>query len=971
MLNTLKRTLSDRDRPELDEPLTPTLAEPRDAPAIIDEPSLERRFLEAVEKNPSSAAARAALIAVGRDVMTTGRAEIKRRFQDAGGGGDACVHEQAHLMDCVIAAYANITISHLYPSPNPTKAERFAIAATGGYGRGELFPYSDIDLLFLLPYKRTHRVEQTIEAVLYFLWDLGLKVGHAVRTADDCIKTARQDTTIRTCLLESRPLWGDRKLYGDFRRRFDKAFVSSQALTFVEAKLAEREIRHQKLGDSRYFLEPNIKESKGGLRDLQTLLWIARYVYRVDRIADLRDKGVFTHEEVLRHTKAQQFLWTLRCNLHYLTNRGEERLTFDVQREIAQRMGYADRDAEATATKGVERFMKHYFLIAKHVGDLTRTLCASLEANRQRKPRLGLNFFIRGQQTIEGFSIDGGRLDVEDDRHFRDHPVDMIRLFRVAQVNGLDIHPHALLLINRALRLIGPKIRNDPEANRLFMEILTADQQAEATLRKMNEAGVLGRFVEDFGRVVAQMQFDMYHVYTVDEHTLQAVGTMHAIDKGELAETVPDATAVMGAVLSRRALYVGILLHDIAKGRGGDHSEIGAKIARKLGPRLGLSDEETETVEWLVRYHLAMSWAAFRRDVDDDKTVEDFVASVGSPERLRLLFVLTTADIHAVGPGRWNGWKATLLSRLYQRAMERMSGGFNAQAQDRRIRASQESVRAALTTWSEADIDAFLAKGYPPYWLSLDTDTHVHHASIVRAANREGRALTVETRIDRARQITEVTILTADHPGLFSQLSGALTVSGANIVEARIFTLSDGMALDVFLVQDAATGAVFDAPDKLARLSTAIELSQSGDLDIRVELAKRSRSIGSRTKAFRVPRRVLFDDQASNTHTVIEVNGRDRPGLLFDVTQTLFDLRLQISSAKISTYGARIVDVFYVKDAYGLKVTHEQKKEQIRAALTQALGGDDDPPAVEDKAAAAEGGTAGKAKSGREAEAAE
>ena len=944
MLVSLRRSSAARDIVPVDRAI-PGDRIPAAPKAIIDQDDLMARLVERSSGQVAGTGLRAELLGDLREALAHGREEIRRRFLDDQSGGETCLREHSYLMDRLIVALADITVSRLYPAPNPTMAERFAIVATGGYGRGELAPFSDIDLLFLLPYKRTHRVEQTIEAILYFLWDLGLKVGHAVRTTDECLKAAKQDTTILTCLLEARPLWGDARLYEEFHRRFAKQIAAGNSRSFVEAKLAERDERHRKLGDSRYVLEPNVKDGKGGLRDLQTLGWIARYVYGVDDLAQLVEREVLTKAEVARLTKARQFLWTVRCHLHYVTNRAEERLTFDVQREIARRMGYADRDASASSTASVERFMKHYFLNAKHVGDLTRVVCSALEAGRQSAPRRGLSFLMRGQKMLDGFVIDGGRLDVADASQFRNAPIDMIRLFRTAQEHALDIHPHALMLISRSLRLIGPKLRKDPAANSLFLDILTAQRGAEATLRQMNEAGVLGRFVEDFGRIVAQMQYDMYHVFTVDEHTLLAIGTLHRIENGELRERLPHSTEVMATIQSRRALYVAMMLHDIAKGRGGDHSLLGARIARKLGPRFGLDEQETETVEWLVRHHLLMSRAALKRDIDDDKTIHDFVGVVASPERLRLLLVLTTADINAVGPGRWNAWKASLLNQLYERAMARMTGGFDAAPRDRRVRAAQEALRAALPDWDPADVDAYIAKAYPPYWLSLDTDTHAHHARMVRIAEREQRALTVETRTDRDAQITEATILTPDHPGLFSQLAGALALSGANIVEARIFTLSDGMALDVFLLQDATVGGAFDSSDKLARLSVILERSLSGAMRLDSELAKRVPALPSRTRSFSVQPRVLVDDQASRTHTVIEVNGRDRPGFLFTVTKTLTDLGLQISSAKVSTFGERAVDVFYVKDVFGLKLTHAQKIEQIRAALQHALADPDCAPA--------------------------
>ncbi|WP_209877013.1 [protein-PII] uridylyltransferase [Azospirillum soli] len=902
--------------------------------AIISRRKLTEELEALVDEHGTGDKLRPAVIACLRTALNNGRAEVRARFE-AKGSGEDCVQQNCYLADRLIKTLADFTVQHIFPSANPTSGEVFDIAATGGYGRGELAPFSDIDLLFLLPYKRTPRVEQVVEYMLYILWDLGLKVGHAVRSVDDCIRQSKADVTIRTAILEGRYLWGPRKLFNDLRKRFDKEVVVGTGPEFVEAKLAERDNRHLKLGDSRYVLEPNLKDGKGGLRDLQTLFWIAKYLYRVESVDELVGKKVLLPEEAQRFAKAQNFLWTARCHLHYLTGRMEDRLTFDVQTQISERMGYT----EHAGTKGVERFMKHYFLVAKDVGDLTRIFCAALEAESKRPPKFNILRLaaLTRRKDVEGFIVDGERLNVRNDRQFKEQPLDMIRLFHVAQQNDIDIHPHALRAITRSLSVVGPKLRMDPEANRLFLEILTGPKDPEITLRRMNEAGVLARFIPDFGRVVAQMQYDMYHVYTVDEHTLFALGILHKIEMGELTDELPLSSEVIHKVVSRRALYVAVLLHDIAKGRGGDHSVLGARVAEKLCPRLGLTAEETETVAWLVRWHLAMSYTAFKRDLEDEKTVRDFVSLVQSPERLRLLLVLTVADIRAVGPQRWNNWKATLLRELYNRSEETMSGGLTVDGRGRRIQAAQAALRAELTDFDDADFERHVALGYPAYWLAFDAETLGRHARLIREATRDNRPLTVDTRIDRGRAITEVTIYATDHHGLFSRLAGALAASGADIVDAKIFTMTNGMALDVFTVQDAAGGGAFESGDKLAKLSVMIERVLSGQLKPLHDLATRKAPHASRTRVFHVPPRVLIDNNASTTHTVIEVNGRDRPGLLYALTRALSGLTLQISSAKISTYGEKAIDVFYVKDVFGLKVTHDSKLAQIKERLLHAL----------------------------------
>ena len=881
--------------------------------------------------------------------LVAGHAEIRRRFEERGGSGGQTVRAGAFLIDQIVRLAYDFADRHVYPLPNPTTAERVTIAAVGGYGRAELAPQSDIDLLFVRPYKSSPRIEQLVEFVLYMLWDLGLKVGHATRSVDECVRLAREDQTIRTALLESRYLWGDDKLFLELKKRFFVEVAKGTAADFVEAKLDERNKRHQRTGDSRYVLEPNVKDGKGGLRDLHTLFWIGKYLHRVDSVSDLVLKGVFTAEEAAKFEKCQEFLWSVRCHLHYVAGRPEDRLTFDVQSEIGRRMGYTDH----RGSRGVERFMKHYFLVAKDVGDLTRIFCAALEIEEGKKATLATgrwkSLFKRGAKKLgDGrFAIESGRLTVAREDVFEKDPVNFLRLFRVAQESEIDVHPYALRLVRQSLRRIDANLRADPEANRLFMDMLT-DSRAEVTLRRLNEAGVFGRFVPDFGRVVGQMQHDMYHVYTVDEHTIFAIGILHRIEAGELKADHPLASDVIHQVVSRRALYLSVLLHDIAKGRGGDHSIIGAEVALKLGPRLGLSEEETETVAWLVRWHLAMSATAFKRDIQDPQAIRAFAEQVQSPERLRLLLCLTVADIRAVGPGVWNNWKATLLRELYNRTAEALAGDFGETGTLQRVAIAQARLREELRDWSDKDFAWFAGLAYPAYWLTLDQVSQARHARFVREAENASLPLAIDTRIDRARSITEITIYTDDHPGLFSRIAGAIAYGGANIVAANVFTLSNGRALDTFSIQEAggdhdAQPAAFTRPEKLARLAAYIEQALGGRLRLREQLRKRP-AIPSRMRVFTVPPRVLIDNLASKYHTLVEVNGRDRVGFLHDVTSAITSLGLSIRMAKITTYGERAVDVFYVVDVFGQKISDEDKLDRARETLLAALA---DPDAAE------------------------
>ncbi|MFN4090503.1 MAG: [protein-PII] uridylyltransferase [Alphaproteobacteria bacterium] len=873
---------------------------------------------------------RARILDEVKQALAAGRRQIQSAFL-AGAPVHDTMAANADLIDQLLRDLLDFALRYVFPAPNPTTGDRICVAAVGGYGRGELAPWSDIDLLFLLPYKKTPRSEQVVEYVLYMLWDTGLKVGHSTRTVDECLRLARDDSTIATSLLESRWIWGETELYEELRRRFRTELVQGTGPAFLEAKLAERDQRHRRLGDSRYVLEPNVKDGKGGLRDLHTLYWIAKYLYQVEDATDLVGRGVLTRAELRRFEKAEEFLSTVRCHLHYLADRPEDRLTFDMQIEIGARMGYTDR----AGTRGVERFMKHYYLTAKDVGDLTRIFCATLEAEHRRRPRFDLSRILPRGRSIGAFRVEAGRLTVRDAEAFSSDPVNLLRLFHIAQARDFDVHPHALRLVTRNLRLVDAVLRADAEANRLFVEMLTSRHDPETTLRRLSEAGVLARFIPAFGRVVAQMQYDMYHTYTVDEHTIRAIGILDRIETGELADTAPVATEAVAKIVSRRALYLAAFLHDIAKGRGGDHSILGAKVAEEMCPRLGLTPEETETVAWLVRYHLLMSNTAFKRDLNDPQTIRDFVATVRSPERLRLLLVLTVADIRAVGPDVWNNWKATLLRSLYFRAEEELSGGVDATPRKGRLDKALAALRTELPDWDDERFARHTAEAPAYYWLSADTATLTRQARLVDQARQSDPPFVVEARVAADRDATELSVCTPDHPGLFSRIAGAIALTGGNIVAARIFTLGSGLALDTFWIQ-SDDGHAYDRPERLARLEGRIRDALAGRIDLRKELRKQP-AWPTRTSVFTVQPRVLIDNRASGTHTLIEVNGRDRPGFLYDVARALSGAGAQIASARISTFGETAIDVFYVKDVFGLKIEHEGKLRQLREALLQAM----------------------------------
>ncbi|MGB3810462.1 MAG: [protein-PII] uridylyltransferase [Parvibaculum sp.] len=899
---------------------------------IVD-PSRLKTQLDAiaVAHKGNGEAQKRALVEVFKATLAAGRAKARERLEQGAHRGRACAESLCYLQDTIIRALHDYAVEQVYPVANPSSAENLSIAAVGGYGRGTLAPGSDIDLLFLLPYKQTPWGESVVEYMLYVLWDLGLKVGHSTRTVTDCIRLAREDFTIRTALLEARYLDGDEKLFAELEKRFDEEVVKGTGNEFVEAKLAERDIRHRRSGESRYLVEPNVKDGKGGLRDLNTLFWIAKYLYRVKQSSDLIKEGVFTRQEYATFRKAEDFLWAVRCELHFVAGRAEERITFDIQTEMANRLGYHGH----AGLKAVERFMKHYFLVAKDVGDLTRIFCAALE-DQERKKKPGIGRFmqkLRRKKVIKGFKLEGDRLSFTSDKAVENDPVNLVRIFHVADADGLDIHPDALKLVTRSLKFIGAELRADAEANRLFLEILTSRKEPERTLRLMNEAGVLGRFVPDFGRIVALMQFNMYHHYTADEHLLRAIGILSEVEKGGEHTDHPLATEIMSKIQSRNALFMSVFLHDIAKGRDEDHSDAGERIARHLCPRLGMSAGETETVAWLVKNHLVMSDVAQRRDISDPRTVKDFADLVQSPERLKMLFVLTVVDIKAVGPGVWNGWKAQLLRELYFETAALLQGGESAVNRAGRVAEAKEALGLRLADWPEAERANYKARHTDGYWLAFDTDTQERHARLI--AEAKGAALTVAAQPEPTRDVTVLTLYAEDHPGLFSRFAGACAILGMNIVDAKIFTTRDGMALDMLWVQDEAGGAISE-PRRIKRLEETIRKVLAGEV-LPPEMIEQRFKGESRTEAFSIAPQVFIDNDASDTYTVIEVNGLDRPGLVHALTKALFHLGLTIGSAHITTYGERAVDVFYVKDVIGHKVTNANKKKAVERHLLDAL----------------------------------
>jgi [protein-PII] uridylyltransferase len=908
--------------PDPDAALAPRLgAAPCD---IYDHTDIDARIAAAAQ-SANAAQVRIQTVQIVREAQTAGRAAIAAAFEAHPFDAAAMTASYTYLTDGMIKSVLKVATRFLHPAPKDAPA--LSVIGVGGYGRGEMAPFSDVDLLFLVPARITPWASSVIESMLYILWDLKMKVGHSSRTIRDCVQLAAEDYTIQTALLEHRYVCGDRALATKLDETLKRELFSGSGRDFIEAKLAERDSRHIKQGE-RYVVEPNVKEGKGGLRDLQSLFWIAKFIHGVEHSADLVAAGVFREDEYETFRQAENFLWAVRGHLHLLSKRATEQLTFDMQVSVAEAMGYEDRNGR----RAVEVFMQAYFRHATAVGDITRIFLTKLEDMHVKSEPLLERLFRRRPRIKDGYTVVHNRIAIADDKAFLSDPINLLHLFEEALRTGMLIHPDAMRTVKANLHLIDDTLRNTPEAQRMFLDLLLKHGNPERALRRMNELGVLAAFIPEFEPIVAMMQFNMYHSYTVDEHIIQTIANLARIEKSELEEELPVASSILKRGVNRKVLYVALLLHDIGKGRPEDHSILGAQIVRKVGPRLGLKQDEVDTVEWLVRYHLLMSDMAQKRDIADPRTVRDFAKAVQTVKRLDLLCVLTVCDIRGVGPTTWNNWKAVLIRALYRQTKRGLETGLEDLNRTSRGAEAKKTLRAALPDWPKKALKLETSRHYDPYWQGLHVTAHVAFANMLRDINTDG--VIIDLHPDEDRDATRACFVMPDHHGIFSRLAGALALVGANVVDARSYTTKDGYITDAFWIQDSE-GNAYEA-SKLPRLRQMIEKTLRGEVIAREALKSRDK-IKKRERAFRVPTSITFDNDGSEIYTIIEVDTRDRPGLLYDLARTLAGANVYIANAVIATYGEQVVDTFYVKDMFGLKYYSESKQRSLERRLRDAI----------------------------------
>lgn len=859
---------------------------------------------------------RGQVLDVLKGALQTALASAEDLFIHGRIGGIEMASLIAGIHDDVICALYDYAERHQFSQSASKLSENFAFCAVGGYGRAEMAPQSDVDLLFLINDKDgSAETDAFTEFMLYMLWDLGLKLGHATRTLDQSISLAKEDQTILTSLLDLRFLRGNRLLADKLYSKFRKDVTKGKGRNYIAAKLEERDIRHTQEGNSRYVIEPNIKEGKGGLRDLHVLYWIAKFLDKDNKIITPQyTKGyvalnLLDENAAMRFARAADYLWRARIWLHLESKRPTEKLSFDKQTILCRKMGYASGAVEVA----VEKFMREYFTNAREVGAITRVACAKLEAEKSMRLPAGLDSFLPGSKRNlknKALILDHGRLSFADPMQIRHDPSIIMQLFETAGRRNVDIHPDAFSEINFRLNIIDTDFRRDPFNSKIFQKILLGAKAPYATLKAMNEAGVLGRYLLEFGGIVARTQFNMHHAYTVDEHTLRLVDNLDDIEKGRLSEEHPLVSEIVKSFTSeqRLILHLTCLLHDTGKGQG-DQCIEGAQLGRRACRRLGLSKNVTDTVAWLIRRHLDMSETAQRRDISDPDTIAEFANLIGSIERLNLLAVLTVIDIRSVGPGIWNDWKGVLLRNLYA-ATARYLEGHKDLAPKARADAAKEQLKEKLPSSMAERISPILNDLSENYWLNFDMENLLRHSRFYDQVMRDGISHAVQTRIVKTRDITELWVLTQDRKGLFADLTKAISSSGASITGARLHTSDNGRVMNVFYLQ-SAEGLAFGRASNHA-LEVLRKRAQAA-LDSTVDNISIPKPIISRRlEAIPVKPRIRFLQNALNGTTILEIEGRDRPGLLHDLASILRDHNVEVLSAHIEVVGTKAIDAFYI-----------------------------------------------------------
>ncbi|MEM4657863.1 MAG: [protein-PII] uridylyltransferase [Candidatus Methanosuratincola sp.] len=834
--------------------------------------------------------------------------------------GTALAHKRAAAIDSLI----KMALGEL----GYTESQGVAIVALGGYGRQELCPYSDIDILFLYDPGKCSLAKEICESLLYNLWDINLKVGHSIRTIKECMELAHDDdVTILTSLLDGRFLWGDLALWETLDRRLYRELLPSISSVYIEKKLAEYEKRIDKYGRSVYILEPHVKEGEGGLRDIHAALWIAKAKFKVKSFKDLLHLTVILQRDLRVFEKGLDFLLTIRSHLHYLAGRQEDRLSFQWQEEVARFLGYKD----IGELPGIERFMRVYYLHANMITDHSRKLIDRCTY----KPKV--RFHAHKTVPLEhGFIVRGGELSVSNHNMLKEKPENMMRAFEYSDRHGVKLSPFLLDLIRDSVHLIDDKTRRNPELNASFLRLLKTGKNVAQALFEMNRIRLLGHYIPEFGKIVCLAQHDAYHVYTVDVHSIFMIRELEERQKAESDDGFSLITELAKKVKNRHILYLACLFHDMGKGQGRNHAKKGALMVPKIAERMGLSKSETAQLKFLVRRHLIMTHLSQRRDIHDEDLIHKFAETVKSLETLNLLYLLTFADIRSVGPDVWTNWKDMLLRELYMRTAPILAKGRRErESPEKRVKLLTQKVIEKLgAEMEEKRITDFLAPMPVSYFLSFNASKIAEH---IRKFESKAGAIGFDITHNPVEGYDEFTFWGSDEVGIFSKLCGVLTANGINILGARIVTRDDGRILDVFYVNKRGESTCHEK-EVWEKIQKELMGVLTGEIDVEELVQKRKRYQPIYQKPIpRYPSRIEFDNESSSKYTVIDIYAHDREGLLYDVTKTLTHLGLSIEYAKISTKVDQVADVFYVRDLESGKIFDTERLEEIKKALLEAI----------------------------------
>ena len=804
-----------------------------------------------------------------------------------------------------------------------------SVLALGGYGRKELCPYSDIDLMFLYKPRNKTLAKDVTEKILYLLWDLGLDVGHSVRTIDECIELAQDedDTTILTSMLDSRYVYGDKSLHSEFDKAIYEDLLPGISGKFIQSKIKENEDRINRFGRSVYLLEPNLKESEGGLRDINYALWIAQAKFKVKSFSELLPKGVLIEKELKTFEKGLNFLLLIRSELHYLAGRAEDRMSYEFQESIARFLGF--KDAELPA---VERFLRIYYLRANDIREQSRRLIERCTADQSK---------VKASKKIKlqhGFIIQGGALSVTDPEEFKENRANLMRAFEYSDKNGVRMSSYLMDLIRDQVSVtnIDENVRTDPEFNASFLRILRKGKNVADVLFEMNRLRLLGYYIPEFGKIVCMAQHDAYHVYTVDVHSIFMVREIENLLSYMHYDELPLLTKTAESLVSRHVLYLACLFHDMGKGEGRDHAQKGAAMISRISKRMGLTKYESEQLEFLVKHHLIMSHFAQRRDIHDYTMIVRFAKSVKTLETLSLLYLLTYADIKSVGPDVWTNWKGMLLKELFIRTAKVLEQGEfkKEEPEDRLERVSREVAKTLGRKFSKKKVKEILQGMPDSYFLGFSPNKIATHIEFMnRFKNKAGFEITYFPN----QQFDELNVWGFDRSGIFSSLCGVIRASGLSILGARITTRSDGRILDVFYINRLGK-SIKEEYESWKRLEENLNALFADKLDVEALLAKRKKERPKFTKSIpKSPTRVEADNESSDIATVIDVYTHDRAGLLYDITKTIKELELSVEYAKISTKVDQVVDAFYVTDSKGKKITNPDRLDEIKGAIYESI----------------------------------